>query len=115
MVKLSVLFLYRRILQGVPSRTLAVLNWIVVGVVATNTICNVFIAAFQCNPITAAFNSKVVGAKCINAAAFYLGNASTGIATDAIVYLMSIPIIRPLQMDTQRKLAIMATMLIGLL
>ncbi|RFU28034.1 hypothetical protein B7463_g8304, partial [Scytalidium lignicola] len=113
-VKLSVLALYRRILQGVPSRTLVIINWCVLGLVATNTLINVFIAAFQCNPIHAAFDSNIKG-KCINASAFYIGNAITGIITDLSVYLLSIPIIRPLQINRKRKLAILFTMLVGLL
>jgi hypothetical protein len=113
-VKLSVLALYRRILLGVPSRTLNILNWCVFGLVACNTTVNVFIAAFQCNPVHAAFDSAIKG-KCINASAFYLGNAITGIITDAMVYLLSIPIIRPLQMDQKRKIVILLTLLVGLL
>ena len=114
MVKLSVLALYRRILQGVPSRTLLILNWCVFGLVACNTTINVFIAAFQCNPVHAAFDSKIKG-KCINTSAFYLGNAITGIITDTMVYLLSIPIVRPLQMDNKRKIVILITLLVGLL
>jgi hypothetical protein len=98
MVKLSVLALYRRILQGVPSPTLSILNYTLAGVVAANTIINVSIAAFQCSPVRGAFDSTVIDKRCINQPAFYLGNASTGIATDAMVYLMSIPIIRPLRL-----------------
>ncbi|KAH8819388.1 hypothetical protein F5884DRAFT_10265 [Xylogone sp. PMI_703] len=113
-VKLSVLALYRRILQGVPSKTLVILNWCVIGLVATNTTINVFVAAFQCNPIHAAFDSNIKGAKCINPSAFYIGNAITGIITDSAVYLLSIPIIRPLQINRKRKLAILLTMLVGL-
>ena len=45
--------------------------------------------------------------------AFYLGNAITGVVTDAIVYLLSIPIVKPLQMDNKTKLQLLATMLIG--
>ncbi|KAH8800604.1 hypothetical protein F5884DRAFT_528818 [Xylogone sp. PMI_703] len=112
-VKLSVLALYQRILQGVPSKSLVVINWCVIGLVATNTTVNVFVAAFQCSPVRAAFDSSIKG-RCINASAFYIGNAITGIITDATVYLLSIPIIRPLQINRKRKLAILLTMLIGL-
>lgn len=115
MIKLSVLALYRRILQGAPSRTLSIMNYTLAGIVAANTIINVSIAAFQCNPIRGAFDSTITDKKCINQAAFYLGNAGTGIATDAMVYLMSIPIIRPLQMGKKQKWQILLTLLVGLL
>jgi hypothetical protein len=114
LVKLSVLALYRRILQGVPSRTLLILNWTIFGLVATNTLVNVFVAAFQCHPIHDAFDSKIKG-KCINDSAFYIGNVITGIFTDSLVYFLSIPIVRPLQMDRKRKFVILITLLIGIL
>jgi hypothetical protein len=101
-VKLSVISLYHRILQGVPSKTLLILNWCVFGLVACNTTINVFIAAFQCNPVHAAFDSNIKGT-CINTSAFYLGNAITGIITELMVYLLSIPIVRPFANGQQAK------------
>lgn len=112
MVKLSVLSLYRRILAGIPSRTLPVLNWVAFGIVSANTTINVCVAAFQCHPIAAAFDSSVKG-RCINQAAFYLGNASTGIFTDVMVYGLSIPIVKPLQMEPKKKLQTLLTLLMG--
>jgi hypothetical protein len=50
---------------------------------------------------------------CINVNAFYLGNGITGLITDIMVYLLSIPIVMPLQMDNKTKLQLLATMLIG--
>ncbi|EKG09013.1 hypothetical protein MPH_14009 [Macrophomina phaseolina MS6] len=114
MVKLSVLSLYRRILAGVPSRRLPIINWIAFGIVGVNTCVNVFLAAFQCRPIAAAFDSSIKG-MCINQAAFYLGNASSGIFTDIMVYGLSIPIVKPLQMDPRKKLQTLLTLLLGAL
>lgn len=131
-VKLSVLALYRRILIGVRSKVLIILvvrtwndltqriqetkssQWVVAGIVLANTIINVLVAAFQCSPVRLAFDTTLTG-KCINQAAFYIGNAITGIITDLMVYALSIPIVKPLQMDTQRKWLTMATLLVGLL
>ena len=60
---------------------------------------------------------KIVGKtncnSCINVNAFYLGNAITGVITDAMVYLLSVPIVMPLQMDTKTKLQLLGTMLVG--
>jgi hypothetical protein len=53
--------------------------------------------------------------RCILINDFYLGNAITGVATDAMVYLLSIPIVKPLQMDGKTKLQLLATMLVGCL
>ncbi|KAH7012788.1 hypothetical protein B0J12DRAFT_636022, partial [Macrophomina phaseolina] len=114
MVKLSVLSLYRRILAGVPSRRLPIINWIAFIIVSVNTCVNVFLAAFQCRPVAAAFDSSIKGT-CINQAAFYLGNASSGIFTDIMVYGLSIPIVKPLQMDPRKKLQTLLTLLLGAL
>lgn len=53
------------------------------------------------------------GYSCVDINAFYLGNAITGVATDAIVYFLSIPIVMPLHLDRKTKLQLLATMLVG--
>ncbi|KAF2176565.1 hypothetical protein K469DRAFT_742884 [Zopfia rhizophila CBS 207.26] len=115
MIKLSVLSLYRRILRGVPSQTLRTVVWAVFAIVACNTLANVLSVLFQCWPITAAWDVLIPAdeKRCIDVNAFYLGNAITGVTTDATVYLLSIPIVKPLQMDNKTKLQLLATMLIG--
>ncbi|CAO2652677.1 Nn.00g009600.m01.CDS01 [Neocucurbitaria sp. VM-36] len=115
MVKLSVLCLYLRIIRGVQSQSIRTLVWAVFGIVASNTLANVIVAVFQCWPIKAAWDVTIPAdqKRCININAFYLGNAITGVTTDAIVYLLSIPIIKPLQMDRKTKLQLLATMLVG--
>jgi hypothetical protein len=69
---------------------------------------------FQCQPITAAFDITIKG-KCINTNAFYLGNAITGIITDSLVYGLSIPIIKPLNMEPKKKIFTLLTLLVGAL
>lgn len=115
-VKLSVLSLYRRILSGIPSRKLLVANWTLFVIVSLNTSINVFIAIFQCKPIKGAFaSSESAEAKCINPNAFYIGNAITGIVTDASVYALAYPIVRPLQMERRKKIVTLMTLLVGAL
>lgn len=114
MVKLSVLSLYFRILRGVQSPILWKLNWVVCAIVTFNTTANVFVAVFSCHPIEAAFNLSIKGT-CVNASAFYLGNAITGIITDTMVYGLSIPIVKPLQMGQKRKIVTFLTLLVGAL
>ncbi|KAF2015782.1 hypothetical protein BU24DRAFT_480485 [Aaosphaeria arxii CBS 175.79] len=115
MIKLSVLALYRRILRGVQSQRLRIIVWSVFGIVACNTTANVLVAIFQCWPIKAAWDVTISpnDKRCVDVNAFYLGNAITGVITDAMVYLLSIPIVRPLQLDGRTKIQLLATMLIG--
>ncbi|KAH9862408.1 hypothetical protein J1614_011063 [Plenodomus biglobosus] len=115
MVKLSVLCLYLRIIRGVQSQSVRTLVWSVIAVVAGNTLANVTVAIFQCWPIKAAWDVTIPAneKRCVNINAFYLGNAITGVITDAVVYLLSIPIIKPLQMDNKTKMQLLGTMLVG--
>ncbi|ORY12072.1 hypothetical protein BCR34DRAFT_564185 [Clohesyomyces aquaticus] len=115
MIKLSVLSLYHRILRGVQSQVLRTVVWAVFGIVAVNTLANVLVSVFQCWPVKAAWDVTILPAdkKCIDINAFYLGNAITGVITDTTVYLLSVPIVKPLQMDGKTKLQLLATMLIG--
>ncbi|PVH95495.1 hypothetical protein DM02DRAFT_645316 [Periconia macrospinosa] len=112
MIKLSVLSLYLRILRGVPSPALRTAVWAIFVLVAMNTLANVLVCIFQCKPIRGAWE-LLEETRCVNINSFYLGNAITGLATDAIVYLLSIPIVKPLQMDIKKKLQLLATMLVG--
>lgn len=57
--------------------------------------------------------AQVDRCRCVNINAFYLGNAITGVSTDAIVYFLSIPIVLPLHLDKKTKLQLLATMLVG--
>ncbi|KAF2658322.1 hypothetical protein K491DRAFT_276322 [Lophiostoma macrostomum CBS 122681] len=115
MIKLSVLSLYMRILRGVQSQKMLTVVWVVFGIVAGNTLANVLVAVFGCWPIKAAWDVTMAAAdkRCVDTNAFYLGNAITGVTTDAVVYLLSIPIVKPLHMDNKTKVQLMATMLIG--
>ncbi|KAF2441169.1 hypothetical protein P171DRAFT_366918 [Karstenula rhodostoma CBS 690.94] len=115
MIKLSVLSLYHRILRGVQSTALRTVVWVIFGIVAANTFANVLVAMFQCHPIKAAWDSSPTskGFRCVDINAFYLGNAITGVSTDAIVYFLSIPIVLPLHLDRKTKLQLLATMLVG--
>ncbi|KAI8943870.1 hypothetical protein NX059_001841 [Plenodomus lindquistii] len=115
MVKLSVLCLYMRIIRGAQLQSVHILVWSVFSVVACNTMVNVCIAVFQCWPIQAAWDVTIPadGKRCLNVNGFYLGNAITGVTTDAVVYLLSIPIIKPLQMDNKTKVQLLGTMLVG--
>ncbi|CAI6341914.1 unnamed protein product [Periconia digitata] len=118
MIKLSVLSLYHRILRGVSSPALRTTVWAMFALVAANTTANVLVCIFQCRPIEAAWKpladthkaNKVV---CVNINSFYLGNAITGVITDALVYLLCIPIVKPLQMDAKTKLQLLVILLIG--
>ncbi|KAL1595728.1 hypothetical protein SLS60_009417 [Paraconiothyrium brasiliense] len=115
MIKLSVLSLYQRILRGVQSPTMRTVVWVVFVIVAANTFANVLVAMFQCHPIKAAWDSSMPSEqiRCVDINAFYLGNAITGVSTDAIVYFLSIPIVLPLHLDKKTKLQLLATMLVG--
>ncbi|KAH8798380.1 hypothetical protein F5884DRAFT_870363 [Xylogone sp. PMI_703] len=113
LTELSVLALYQRIIDLAAPKMLITLNWCIIGLVTTNTCINVFIAAFQCSPIRAAFDSSIPG-KCINRDAFYIGNAITNILVYCVVYLLSIFIIKPLRLIRERKRLLLFTMLTGL-
>ncbi|KAF2683323.1 hypothetical protein K458DRAFT_452824 [Lentithecium fluviatile CBS 122367] len=115
LIKLSVLSLYHRILRGVQSQILRNVVWGMFILVAANTTANVLVAIFQCWPIEAAWDISIPknDKRCVNINAFYLGNAITGVTTDALVYFLSIPIILPLNLSTKTKLQLLATMLVG--
>ncbi|KAF2787269.1 hypothetical protein K505DRAFT_258073 [Melanomma pulvis-pyrius CBS 109.77] len=120
MIKLSVLSLYRRILRGIASHKMCTILRAMFVIVACNTMANVLVVVFQCWPIEATWDSRRIRNssradryRCVNINAFYIGNSVTGMLTDAMVYLVSIPIVKPLQMDSRTKIQLLATTLVG--
>ncbi|KAH7309694.1 hypothetical protein B0I35DRAFT_515107 [Stachybotrys elegans] len=108
-VKLSILFLYRRIF---PSRRFLVALYTVGGLVLAWFITSVFIAVFHCFPLSMAWDPSVEG-HCINLglASLLLGIAN--ILIDFVMLGLPLPLVWRLQMETRKKMLLGMTFLAG--
>ncbi|KAK1753616.1 hypothetical protein QBC47DRAFT_415394 [Echria macrotheca] len=107
--KLSILFLYMRILVHGTRMRLA--NYIVMGTVVA---CNIwiFITSFiNCIPLEATWDLSVQG-KCLGLASA-LGNSIIHILTDFIIFALPLPVVVSLRIHRKQKIALMAVFCLG--
>lgn len=108
-VKLSLLFLYRRIFEH--SRFLR-LVYGVVGLIVVWAIIMTFLSIFNCKPISAFWTTK---GTCLDFRQFAIGYAIVNIITDFAVWLMPIPSVWKIQLPQAQKIALSLIFAIGLL
>ncbi|GAB1214133.1 hypothetical protein ATERTT37_003293 [Aspergillus terreus] len=107
-VKLSLLFLYRRIFEH--SRFLR-LVYGVVGLIVVWAIIMTFLSIFNCKPISAFWTTK---GTCLDFRQFAIGYAIVNIITDFAVWLMPIPSVWKIQLPQAQKIALSLIFAIGL-
>ena len=111
--KTSILIFYLRlsrntqkILRIASYATLAVVN--VAGVVLT------FLNAFQCHPVTAAYDPSVQDAKCISIVTLYLCSAPVNIITDLAILVLPIPVLTGMRLPQRQKTVLVFTFALGI-
>ncbi|KAL8719100.1 MAG: hypothetical protein Q9181_008106, partial [Wetmoreana brouardii] len=109
--KISILFLFRRIF---PNRGFRAILWGVGAFILAFTIANVLFVAFQCKPISGAWN-PTIKAKCINTSGGILAAAVLTIVTDFIILCLPLPSVWKLQLPIIRKLQLICVFLLGTL
>ncbi|PYI04564.1 hypothetical protein BO78DRAFT_471214 [Aspergillus sclerotiicarbonarius CBS 121057] len=107
-VKLSLLFLYRRVFER--SKFLR-LVYGMMGLIVIFGIVMTFMAIFNCTPISAFWTKR---GTCFDFALFALGYAVVNIITDLAIWLMPIPIIWKIQMPMHQKIALSLIFALGL-
>ncbi|KAB8261482.1 hypothetical protein BDV32DRAFT_158222 [Aspergillus pseudonomiae] len=108
-VKLSLLLLYRRIF--VSSRFLRIV-YAVGAIISVWTIITIFLAIFNCIPISGFWTGQ---GQCISFRDFAIGYAIVNIITDLAVWLMPIPNMWKLQLPTSQKIALTLIFVLGLI
>lgn len=98
--KLSLLSFY---LHLSPQKWFRVSVWTSIVIVAIYTIVITFMMFFVCNPPRKAFDFKVVGGSCTDAAILYMATAVSNIVTDVILFVLPIRMIYKLHMPKIQK------------
>ena len=107
-VKLSLLFLYRRIFEKSHIRVVyGMMALIVVWVIIMT-----FLAIFNCTPVSAFWTQQ---GKCLDFRQFAIGYAVVNIVTDFVVWLMPIPSVWKIQLPLPQRIALSMIFALGLL
>ncbi|KAJ5102120.1 hypothetical protein NUU61_004342 [Penicillium alfredii] len=107
-IKLSLLFLYRRIFTS--PKFLRIIYGLG-ALIAVWLIVSVFLAIFDCVPIHSFWTG---GGKCLDFKKFGIGYAIVNIVTDIAVWLLPIPMIWDVQLRVGQKIALSLIFLLGL-
>ncbi|KUI59730.1 hypothetical protein VP1G_06966 [Cytospora mali] len=111
-IKLSVLFFYRRIFT---VRAFRILNNCFIGLTIAWGVAFTFTVAFQCYPVSTFWNkfeSEYAG-HCVVVQKLYLAVALSDMLLDIIIFVLPIPHLYSLQMPLRRKLAVGAIFFLG--
>ena len=68
---------------------------------------------FACRPIAKSWDLTITSGTCINRPAVYLANGVLNVATDFVILLLPVPLIRGLQMPKRQKILLAAMFSVG--
>ncbi|KAK7402585.1 hypothetical protein QQX98_011656 [Neonectria punicea] len=108
--KLSLLTFY---LHLSPQKWFRVAVWFSIGIVSVYTVVITFMMFFVCNPPRKAFDFKVVGGSCTDAAILYMATAVSNIITDGILFVLPIRMVYKLHMPIAQKVGAIIVFGIG--
>ncbi|KIW48242.1 uncharacterized protein PV06_00849 [Exophiala oligosperma] len=111
LLKDSLLLQYLRFSKDIGYRRAC---WALGAIITIYGVTAFFVGIFSCQPINFSWNNKVSGGRCINFLAFWLFNASFNSATDIIVFVLPIPVLRALQLPRQQLCILSCIFVLGL-
>ena len=108
-MKLSVIFLYRRIF---PNRWLHIVLWVIGGVVVCMAIAADFLAVFKCLPLSSIEN-HTIRTRCINFGVWIVIHGFHNIVTDFVLLILPMPLVWRLKMTRTRKIQVSGIFALG--
>lgn len=108
--KLSLLAFYLHIS---PQKWFRNAVWISCGIVSLYTAVLTLMMFFHCSPVRKAFDFKIPGGSCIDAAVLYMATAVSNIITDIMLFLLPIPMVLQLKMKMFQKVGALVIFGIG--
>ncbi|KAG9959563.1 hypothetical protein KCU61_g7292, partial [Aureobasidium melanogenum] len=108
--KLSLLISYLRVAGF--NRTYATVVWtVLVSVLISQSLFTILLSV-GCQPIAKQWDPSIPG-KCLNALPIYFALGGTSLGWDLIIIVLPFPILRRLQLDSHRKVALFAVFSLG--
>ena len=109
--KVTLCFFYYRLS---PAKWYRYSVW-ATGIICAGSLIGLWFAVvFTCNPVAAAWDMRLAaGAKCIDRPPVYMTQAGFGSATDFLLLVLPIPTLVGLQMNTRKKVGLIALFSIG--
>ncbi|TVY84482.1 L-fucose-proton symporter [Lachnellula suecica] len=110
--KTSILIFYLRMSKNTQS-ILRIASYVTLAIVNIDGIVLTFLNAFQCNPISAAYNPSKHG-QCLSIVTLYLCSAPVNIITDLAILVLPIPVLTGMQLPQRQKTILVLTFALGI-
>ena len=111
--KTSLILLYHR-LFGIVRWFRSILILVESVVVCYFLVC-VFVAIFECKPVSFYWDKSVPGGSCIDMKRFYQWNGVANMLIDLLILSLTFPMVWRLQIDLRKKLTLSAIFALGTL
>ena len=108
--KISLCLFYRRLSD---ARWFQMANWTTLAVIVAYTVAIILVLVFACNPIDKSWDITIKSGQCIDKGALYVATAAINAATDLMLLLLPLPIIRQLKLPVLQKVGVMLMFVIG--
>ncbi|KAI4113472.1 MAG: hypothetical protein LQ345_005558 [Seirophora villosa] len=112
--KVALCWAYLRILKASPNPHYRTLILVVMAGAIVSHVAGTFILLFQCKPVQKSWYPLTEGSCLPNDATFY-GLAATTILFDVIIFILPIPLLLKLNINSKKKIALVCVFLLGLL
>ena len=108
-VKLSVIFLYRRIF---PVHSVHIALWIIGSIVVCFGIAADLLTIFACVPVKGSWD-PTIRPSCINLGLWIIIHGSQNVVTDFVLLCLPMPLVWKMHMRISRKLQVSAIFILG--
>lgn len=93
---------------------LKIASYITLGVVNIAGVVLTFLNAFQCDPVSAAYDITKLNPKCISIVTLYLCSAPVNIVTDLAILVLPIPVLTGMRLPQRQKTILVFTFALGI-
>lgn len=110
--KTSILIFYLRMSRN-TQKILRIASYVTLGVVNVAGVVLTFLNAFQCSPVSAAYDPSQSNQKCISIVTLYLCSAPVNIITDLAILVLPIPVLTGMRLPQRQKTILILTFALG--
>jgi fucose permease len=111
--KTSLLVFYLRMSKNTQS-ILRIASYITLAIVNIDGVVLTFLNAFQCSPVSAAYDPSIYTAQCLSIVTLYLCSAPVNIITDLAILVLPIPVLTGMQLPQRQKTILVLTFALGI-
>ena len=112
-IKTSLILLYYRIFGVVRwFRWLLAVAW---SIVLLYYVIALFVAVFECTPVTFYWDKNIKGGTCIDQNSFYRWNGVANLLIDFMILCLTMPMVWRLKLGIRQKISLSSIFLLGVL